>query len=184
MPGVLFGLLRVVGELADGLNEKLGKTISWLALALVLLQLIIVGMRYVFGVGSVMLQEGMVYMHASLFLLGAGYTLRHDDHVRCDIFYRTVSPSRRALIDLTGVVIFLLPMCGVIAWYSWPYVINAWSVLEGSPKGSLGLPAVFLLKTLILIFAFLLGLQGLCMAFRASSCLLCGRTDYRVKDEH
>jgi TRAP-type mannitol/chloroaromatic compound transport system permease small subunit len=115
-----------------------------------------------------MLQETIIYMHAALFMAGAGYALRHDAHVRCDIFYRDLAPARRAWIDLLGVVLFLLPMCAVILWASMPSVINSWSILEGSSKGGLGLPAVFLLKTLIPILAILLGLQGLSMAARAT----------------
>lgn len=140
---------------------------SWLALIMVLLQLIIVTMRYVFGLGSVMMQEAMIYMHASLFLSAAGYTLFHDDHIRCDIFYRDASRSKQALIDIAGVTVFLLPMCVTIVWISLPYVINAWAILEGSSEGRLGLPFVFLLKTLIPVFAILLGLQGLSMAMRS-----------------
>ncbi len=166
-------MLETFASMVDRLNERVGRAVSWLALIMVLLQLVVVVMRYVFGAGSVMMQEAIVYMHASLFMLGAGYTLCHDGHVRCDIFYHDVTPQRQALIDGAGVILFLLPMCLTIIWVSLPYVINAWSVLEGSSEGGLGLPAVFLLKTLIPVFAVLLGLQGLSMAVRAA-CRLVG----------
>src|SRR3546814_17151460 len=92
-------------------------------------------------------------------MLGAGYTLLNDGHVRIDIFYRTASPRRKAWIDLLGVLIFLTPVC-VVTWiFSWSYVINAWRVLEGSMEAA-GLPAVFLLKTVIWVFVVLLFLQG------------------------
>ena len=148
---------------------------------MVMLQLIIVTLRYVFGAGSVMMQEAMIYMHASLFLLGAGYTLFHDDHVRCDIFYRDASKSKQAIIDITGVIVFLIPMCVAITWISLPYVMNAWSILEGSPEGSLGLPLVFLLKTLIPVFATLLGLQGLSLALQSASRLFGGDDESETK---
>jgi TRAP-type mannitol/chloroaromatic compound transport system permease small subunit len=154
--------------MVDGMNERIGRLIAWLALFMVLLQFVIVVLRYVFGLGSVIAQEAMIYMHATLFLAGASYALLHDGHVRCDIFYRDASPRTRALIDLGGVALFLLPMCIVIFWVSWPYVANAWAVLEGSPEGDLGIPAIFLLKSVILVFAFLLGLQAVSMAIHAA----------------
>lgn len=160
--------LRGLAETIDGLNEGVGRALAWLTLGMVLLQFVVVVMRYVFGIGSVIAQEAIVYMHASVFLGGAAYTLLHNGHVRCDIFYSDASPRTRAIIDLIGVFLFLLPMCAMIVWFSWPYVANAWAVLEGSPEGRLGIPAVFLLKTLILVFAGLLGLQAISMAVHAA----------------
>jgi len=161
------GSLRNFAELVDGLNERVGRTLAWLTLAMVLLQFVVVVMRYVFGIGSVVAQEAIVYMHATVFLAGAAYTLLHNGHVRCDIFYSDASPRTRAIVDLIGVFLFLLPMCIMIFWVAWPYVANAWAVLEGSPEGRLGIPGVFLLKTVILVFAALLGLQALSMAIRS-----------------
>ncbi len=173
-------MLETFTSMVDRLNERIGRAVSWLALAMVLLQLVVVVMRYVFGVGSVMMQEAIIYMHASLFMLGAGYTLCHDGHVRCDIFYGKATPLRKAMIDGAGAILFLLPMCLAIIWTSLPYVINAWSVLEGSSRGGLGLPIVFLLKTLIPVFAMLMGLQGLSMAVHAGLRL----ADIRAKETH
>jgi len=164
-------LFQRLTSVIDHISIRIGRAICWLALAMVLLQFTLVAMRYVFGVGSVMMQELIIYMHATLFMAGAGYTLQQDDHVRCDIFYRDATPARRAWIDLLGVFFFLWPMCVVIFWVSVPYVVNAWAVLEGSSEGSLGLPGVFLLKTLIPTMAVLLGLQGLSVASRAVASL-------------
>ena len=125
-------------------------------------------MRYVFGLGSVKMQESIVYMHATIFMVAAGYTLLRNGHVRCDIFYAGASPRAKAAIDLFGVLVFLLPMCALIAWAAWPYVAASWAVREGSPEGSLGLPAVFLLKSVILVFAGLLALQGLSLALHSA----------------
>jgi TRAP-type mannitol/chloroaromatic compound transport system permease small subunit len=122
----------------------------------------------VFGVGSVKMQESIVYMHATVFMVAAGYTLLHNGHVRCDIFYADASLRGRALIDLIGVLIFLLPMCALIAWVAWPYVAAAWAVREGSQEGSLGIPGVYLLKSVILVFAALLALQGVSLALRSA----------------
>ncbi|MGI9449396.1 MAG: TRAP transporter small permease subunit [Geminicoccaceae bacterium] len=162
-------MFQTLWTVIDGINLRIGRAVCWLALIMVLAQFALVAMRYVFGVGSVVMQEMIVYMHATLFMAAAGYTLRHDDHVRCDIFYRDMTPAKRAWIDLLGVLFFLLPMCIVIIWVSAPYVANAWAVLEGSSEGSLGLPGVFLLKTLIPLMALLLGLQGLSVASRAAA---------------
>jgi TRAP-type mannitol/chloroaromatic compound transport system permease small subunit len=176
-------LLRLA-RIIDRCNDWLGRKLAWLTLALVLLQFVIVVMRYVFGLGSVKMQEGVVYMHASLFMLAAGYTLLHNGHVRCDIFYSAASPRAKAWVDLFGVLVFLLPMCVLIGWVAWPYVASAWAVLEGSPEGSLGIPAVFLLKTVILVFAALLALQGLALAIH-SGLLLAGVEAARGEaDEH
>lgn len=163
--------VRAVHRGIDRLNDTIGRAVAWLALAMVLTQFVVVLMRYVFGIGSIMLQESIVYMHALLFMLGAGYTLLHGGHVRIDIFYRGASPRGKARVDLAGVVLFLLPLCALIFLYSWPYVANAWAVREGSPETS-GLQAVYLLKTVVLVFAVLVGLQGVSLALRSALVLL------------
>jgi TRAP-type mannitol/chloroaromatic compound transport system permease small subunit len=113
------------------------------------------------------MQESIVYMHATVFMVAAGYTLLHNGHVRCDIFYAAATPRSQALVDQIGVVIFLLPTCGLIVWAAWPYVAQAWAVLEGSPEGSLGIPGVFVLKSVILVFAGLMTLQGVALALHS-----------------
>ena len=157
-------LLASLSRRIDAINEFVGVAVSWVALLMVLTQFVVVVMRYVFGVGSVIMQESIVYMHATLFLVVAGYTLLHNGHVRCDIFYAAATPKRKALIDLCGVFVFLIPLCSLLWWVSWPYVSAAWAVLEGSPEGMLGIPGVYLLKTTILVFAGLVFMQGLSMA--------------------
>ena len=159
--------LLLIARATDAANERIGVTVAWLALFTVLVEFTVVLMRYVFGVGSVKMQESIVYMHATLFMVAAGYTLLHNGHVRCDIFYAAAPPRRKALIDLIGVFIFLLPMCALIAWVAWPYVASAWAVREGSQEGSLGIPAVFLLKSIILVFAGLVALQGIALALHS-----------------
>jgi len=160
--------LWLIARATDVANERIGVTVAWLALFTVLVEFTVVLMRYVFGVGSVKMQESIVYMHATLFMVAAGYTLLHNGHVRCDIFYAAATPRRKALIDLIGVFIFLLPMCALIAWVAWPYVASAWAVREGSQEGSLGIPGVFLLKSLVLVFAGLLALQGVALAIHSA----------------
>ena len=164
---IVLRVLTLVVDSIDCLTEWIGRASAWLVVALVLIQFLVVLLRYVFGLGSVMLQESLLYLHAAVFMLAAAYTLRHNAHVRCDIFYAPASRRSKALVDLLGALFFLLPMCIVIGWLAWPFVAASWAVLEGSQQGQLGIPAVFLLKSLILIFAMLLALQGLALAARS-----------------
>jgi len=158
--------LTALKNAIDGLNRRVGHVVSWLALFLVLVQFVIVVLRYVFGIGSIWLQESLLYSHGFLFTLAAGYTLLHDAHVRVDVFYREARPKTKAIVDLCGAVAFLLPVCIVIWWLGWPFVAASWAVLEGSPETS-GIQGVYLLKTAILGFALLLGLQAVSMAIGA-----------------
>ncbi len=158
--------LTALARKIDSFNDWIGRVTAWSALLMVIIQFVVVVMRYVFGIGSIMMQESVVYLHSLLFMIGAGYTLLYGGHVRVDAFYRDASEKRKALIDFIGVIVFLVPVCGVIWWYSWPYVASSWMVFEGSKETS-GIQAVFLLKTTILIFALLVTLQGISMAIHA-----------------
>ncbi|MDP6427967.1 MAG: TRAP transporter small permease subunit [Rhodospirillales bacterium] len=133
---------------------------------MVIIQFVVVVMRYVFGVGSIMMQESVIYLHAILFMIGAGYTLLYGGHVRVDIFYRDASARGKAILDLIGIAVFLLPVCILIWWFSWRYVGASWAVFEGSKETS-GIQAVFLLKSTILAFAALMGLQGISLAIHS-----------------
>ena len=158
--------LTALARAIDAVNEHVGRVASWLALLMVLLQFVVVVMRYIFGVGFIFMQEGVIYLHATLFMVGAGYTLLHGGHVRVDIFYRDARPRRRALVDLLGVILFLLPVCVIIGWATWPYLEQSWSVFEGSKETS-GIHAVYALKSMILAFVVLIALQGLSLALNA-----------------
>ena len=136
-----------------------GRTVSWLSLFLVLVTFIVVVMRYVFDSGSVALQEVSTYLHATIFLVGMAYTLQQDSHVRVDIFYAQFSKQTKAWVDLFGALFLLLPFMLFISWVSWVYIADSWSVFEGSREAG-GLPAVFLLKSLILVMTCLLSLQA------------------------
>lgn len=174
--------LAPVAKAIDRFNDILGRGVAWLALTMVLVQFIVVVLRYVFGIGSIFLQESIVYMHGFNFLLGAGYTLLHDGHVRVDIFYREAPVKRKALTDLIGVGLFLLPVCIMIFWVSFPYVADSWANLEGSQETS-GIPGVFVLKTSILLFSVVLILQGISMAIHACLVLL-GAEAPVVQEQH
>ncbi len=152
--------LASLARIIDAVNEWVGRTIAWAALAMVLVQFTVVVLRYVFGFGSILMQESVIYLHAILFMIGAGYTLLHEGHVRLDIFYRDTSVRTKALVDLWGSIGLLIPVTVLIWWSSWPYVAGSWKVLEGSKETS-GIHAVFLLKTVILVFAALMLVQGI-----------------------
>ncbi|MDQ0316583.1 TRAP transporter small permease subunit [Amorphus orientalis] len=154
--------MRAIAQAIDAINLWSGKVLAWLALAIVVVQFVVVVMRYVFGLGSIQMQELIIYMHGFLFMLAAAYTLRVDGHVRIDVFYREATPRRKAWINLLGCLFFLLPVCALIFWISWPYVANSWAIMEGSRESS-GIQGVFLLKTAILAFAVQMGLQGVSM---------------------
>ncbi len=143
-----------------------GHAVSWLSLALVVLSMLVVVLRYGFDIGSIGLQETVMYLHGALFMLGLGYTLACDEHVRVDIFYRGMAPQRRALVDLLGTLLLLLPTCALILGLSVSYVLASWQRLEGSADPG-GLPLVYLLKTLLLVAPALLLVQGGAEALRA-----------------
>jgi TRAP-type mannitol/chloroaromatic compound transport system permease small subunit len=151
----------------DAINEGIGRVVSWLALGMVLVQVIVVGMRYVFGVSVLAMQESIWYMHSIVFLVASGYTLLHDGHVRIDIIYGAASARGKAMIDFFGVLFILLPICIMIWWVSWPYVAASWMVREGSVEVS-GIQGVYLLKTCMLIFAGTLFLQGISQAVKSA----------------
>lgn len=131
-----------------------------------LMTFVIVILRYGFDSGWIWMQESVVYMHGALFMLAGGYTLLKENHVRVDIFYRPLSHTYKATIDLCGAILLLLPTCALMLFYGFPYVAASWGVLEGSKEAG-GIPAVFLLKSIILLGALLLGFQGLSQAGRS-----------------
>jgi len=160
-------MIKNVINAIDTLNEAIGRAASWLVLAMVLLICYDVGMRYFFHQGSVALQELEWHLFALIFLLGSAYTLKYDNHVRVDILYQSqyLSNEHRALINIFGILFFLLPFCVLVLITTWPFVENAYYYLEGSPDPG-GLPYRYLLKGSILVAFTLLILQGLAELLR------------------
>ena len=146
--------------LIDGLSNRLGQLFSWLTLGMVIVMATIVVLRYVFQIGSIALQESVIYINALIFTFGVGYTLKEQGHVRVDIFYSRLSHRQRAWIDLCGTLLLLVPSAVFIIWVSWDYVSISWQIREGSAESS-GLPYVYLIKSAILILPGLLLLQGM-----------------------
>ena len=161
---------NTVGRIADGIdrmNAAIGRAAAGCCLFAVLAEFAVVVMRYALGLGSIRMQESVLYAHAAVFMLAAAWTLQIDGHVRVDVFYGHAKPRTRAMIDLFGAMIFLVPFAAGLALLSIPYVARSWTILERSRETS-GLPFLYLLKTLIPLFAFLLGLQGIAQAIRAA----------------
>ena len=136
-----------------------GKAFAWLTVLMVLLTFLIVMLRYGFNLGWIWLQESLTYLHVAVFTIVAAWTLQQDGHVRVDIFYAGMSDQKRALVDLAGTLLFLIPFCIFVLIIAWPYVANSWKLLETSREAG-GLPLLFLLKSLILVMPALLRNPG------------------------
>ena len=170
----------------ERLSLLTGQAISWLTLAMVAITFLVVVLRYLFSLGWVWLQESVVWMHALVFLIGAAYTLQQDEHVRVDIFYREMSPNRRALVDALGALVFLLPFCAFVFWSSWDYVVSSWRIGESSREaGGLPFPFTPMLKSTMLLMAALVALQGVSQLMR-NLLMLAGRgpEERDVRDQH
>jgi TRAP-type mannitol/chloroaromatic compound transport system permease small subunit len=174
-------LLAALVQRIDRLNEAVGRAVAWLSLAMVLTASVVVVGRYGFSWGRVWLQESYVWLHGVVFMVGAGYTLLHNGHVRVDIFYRPNSARYKAIIDFFGSLVLLLPLVLVIIFVSYGYVLDSWMRLEESREAG-GLPALFLLKSVILVFCVLIGLQGLSLMAR-SFLVLIGHPEFQPGDE-
>lgn len=144
----------------DCITELLGKVVAWLTLLMVLVTFSIVVLRYGFNLGWIAMQESVLYFHGFVFMLGAAYTLKHDGHVRVDIFYQQYSINQKAWLNLIGSLFLLLPVSVFIFFISFHYVISSWQIMESSAEAG-GLPLVYLNKSLILLLATTLALQGI-----------------------
>ncbi|HSG88396.1 MAG TPA: TRAP transporter small permease subunit [Pseudomonadales bacterium] len=152
-------------RLIDGFTEFTGRTVAWLTLAMMVVTCLVVVLRYGFGIGSIALQESVMYLHGAVFMLGIPYALRHDAHVRVDVLYSRMSQRQRDWVNLAGHLLFLLPLATFIIWVSWDYTVRAWRIREGSAEVG-GIEAVFVLKTLVPVLGGLLILQGVAEILR------------------
>jgi TRAP-type mannitol/chloroaromatic compound transport system permease small subunit len=161
-------LLNKTIRTIDAISEWTGRAVAWLVMVMVLIIVYDISMRYLFKIGSVTLQELEWHLFALVFLFGAAYTLKHDGHVRVDIFYqsRWMNDRRRAVVDIFGTLFLLIPFCILIIVSSLPFVSNAFAMGEGSPDPG-GLPYRFLLKGAIPVGFALLMLQGIAQMLRA-----------------
>lgn len=154
----------------DRLSNFTGTVTAWLTLAMVVVTFVIVVMRYVFDAGLIWLQESVIWMHAAVFMIGAAYTMLHEDHVRVDIFYRDMSEVRRAWVDMLGVIFFLLPLCGYLAYAAYDFAASSWAVHETSREpGGLPYPLLPILKSIVFIMPLMVTLQGVSLLLRSAA---------------
>ena len=150
----------------DALNEWVGRGTGWAAFGLVVVVFVDVVMRYLFNKSYVFAQELEWHLFAFIFLIGAGYTLLCDGHVRVDIIYQRYGPKGKAWTNLLGVIFFLIPGCLLIITTSWHFAFRAWVIGEGSPDPG-GIPYRFIVKGLIPVGFSLLLLQGISLGLRS-----------------
>ena len=156
---------RALADRIDRFTDGLGRAIAWLTFGMMAMTVVVVVLRYGFDIGAIVLQESVVYMHGLAFMLGIAYTLKTDDHVRVDLIYSRLGPVARRRVNLFGHIVFLVPVSMFILLSSLDYVAASWRVLERSPEVG-GIPAVYLLKSLIPVMAMALLLQGVAEIIR------------------
>ncbi len=167
----MISFLKVVCRLIDGINEWVGRGVAWVTLLMVLVVFVDVVMRYLFNTSYVFTQELEWHLFAFVFLMGSGYTLLHDGHVRVDIIYQRLGPKGKAWINIFGVILLLIPGCYMVVETSWGFVVNAWQVMEGSPDPG-GIPYRFIIKAAIPAGFALLLIQGISLGVRSLLILL------------
>ena len=140
------------------INIIFGYLCSFLVLIMTINVFVVVILRYLFGISFIWMQETYVWMHAFIFMLGAGYAYLNDDHVRIDIFYRNASNRYKRTLNIIGNLFLLIPFLYIIWSFTLPFVLRSFSMNEISREAG-GLPMIFILKSAILIFVILLFLQ-------------------------
>jgi len=159
-------ILEKISNFINRVNDIVGNLTSWLTTVLVVIVCFDVFTRYVMQNSSVAVQELQWHIFAVIFLMGAGYTLKEDKHVRVDVFYTTLSEKKKAYINLFGTVLFLLPFSVLVIKTSLPFAVNAFHFHEGSPNPG-GLPHRWILKSFISAGFFFLMLQGISTVCRS-----------------
>lgn len=159
-------VLALAVQAIGGLNRLVGNIFSWLAVGVVAVCFTVVVQRYFFNATYLWMQDLYVWLSGAMFTAVAGFALFRDDHVRVDILYRPAPIRTKAICDIVGVAIFLLPFMFVVWNWGVPYVERSWRYHEASQNIG-GMPGLFILKSFILVFAALIGLQGVAMIARA-----------------
>ena len=153
-------MVNKIANYIDIVTGRIGRSVAWLALFMVLMMFFNVISRYIFDTNLIWQQELVGISHSIIFLLASGYTLLEDKHVRVDIIYDKLTIRNKAIIDVAGTFLFLFPFCMAIIFFSADFIINAWKIKEASSEYN-GVLGVFLLKTCIWIFSISLLLQGI-----------------------
>jgi TRAP-type mannitol/chloroaromatic compound transport system permease small subunit len=159
-------ILKTFSRWIDSLNDWIGRGVGWVTLGLVVVVFVDVLMRYLFNTSFVFTQELEWHLFGFIFLIGAGYTLLHDGHVRVDIIYQRLGLKGQAWINLLGVIFFLIPGCLMVMSTSWKFAVNSFMIMEGSPDPG-GIPFRFIVKGCIPAGFFLLLIQGLSLAMHS-----------------
>ena len=142
----------------DKVNTFIGNLCAIFAFSMVIVVFTVVVLRYGFNIGFIWMQEVYVWLHSFVFMLGAGFTYLANEHVRIDVFYRDASKKYKAIVDLLGNIVLLLPFLYIIWKYSYPFVYRSFLMNEVSREAG-GMPALFILKSAILWFCLVLFLQ-------------------------
>jgi TRAP-type mannitol/chloroaromatic compound transport system permease small subunit len=171
--------ISALGRALDAVSNTVGRAVMWLAVLLVLVQFAVVLLRYGFSTSLIQMQEGVIYLHATLFMLAIAYTMLHEGHVRVDILYSGWSAKRRAAVDLAGVLLAVMPFALLVLWTCWPFVAASWRIREGAIAYG-GIPYQYLLKSLIPAMAVLLLLQAVGHLCRCVLTLAGLRADHRA----
>lgn len=159
-------------KLIDRVSEVTGNAVAWLTLLMVIVTFVIVIMRYTFDAGLIWLQESLIWLHAIVFMVGAAYTLKHESHVRVDVFYRSMSARSQAWVDLVGVLLFLLPLCLFLAYKAFGFAAISWSMHEASREpGGLPYPVLPLVKSVLIIMPVTVAMQGVSLLLKAVATL-------------
>jgi len=161
----MINALRAFAAFIDRANAQIGHGLSYLVWLVALVCAVVVVLRYVFHMSFTWMQELYVWIHAVVFLAGASFAMLLNAHVRVDILYSKWSPRTRAAVEIAGALAFTLPWMIVLAFLTWPFIVDSWSIWEGSPQPN-GMPGVFLLRTMLLVFSALMVLQCLAVVAR------------------
>jgi TRAP-type mannitol/chloroaromatic compound transport system permease small subunit len=166
-------LLDLVIAMLETVTRLFGRAVAWLVLYMVVVTFTNVVLRYMYGFSSVALTESVLYAFAIVMACTAGWTLERNEHVRIDIFYGRWPPRRKAMIDLGGTIALLAPVLYVIWTSSFPYVQRSWRLKETSAEVA-GLPYLYMLKSVLLVFVVVLGVQAVAFGLRALRVILAG----------
>ncbi len=177
--GAALGYLSILMRAINRLNIIVGHIFSWLAVGVFVVCFWVVIERYFFGNTRLWMQDLYIWLNGVMFTSVAAFALFRNDHVRVDIFFRTASVRRKAIMDMIGVCLFLLPFMYIVWVYSFPNVSRSWQRFEPSSNVG-GMPGLFVLRTFILVFAGLVALQGVSMLIR--SILILARREDLIPD--
>ena len=151
--------------LTEQIMNIISKLLVYILLSMIVLVILTIFLRYFFSIGSISIQELIMYFHASIFMLGISYTYKENSHVKIDIFYNKLSEKNKTILSLIGVILLIIPFAIFIIFISFDMVSSSWSIFEGSSEAG-GLGLVFILKSLIPLSGFLILLQALSELFK------------------